>query len=195
MNFPVVFATRNLHKLNEVKDFMPEINLYSLKDYPDISSPVEDGRTFLENAVIKAESIYKQLRVPVIADDSGLEVYELNNRPGIFSKRYAGENATDEERIKKLLDELKDIPFEKRKARFVCVAVLKISNKLYSVTGICEGYISFTPRGNNGFGYDPVFYLPDIGKTMAELSRQEKGCLSHRGNAFKKLYEIIKGIG
>ncbi len=189
----LVVATKNIHKLNEIKELLKSyrINIFSLLDFKNYPEIKETGKSFYENAYLKARSINKYTMLPTLADDSGLEVEALNNKPGIFSARYAGENASDFKRIKKLLKEMKDIPFEKRKARFVCCMVLIDGRRVFNVTGFCEGFIATKPYGKNGFGYDPVFYLPDLGKTMAQLEMEEKNIISHRANAIKKIKEIL----
>ncbi|MDD5066080.1 MAG: RdgB/HAM1 family non-canonical purine NTP pyrophosphatase [bacterium] len=188
----LLFATKNLHKLQEVEKLLDGLRLFSLNDFPDIPDVKENGKTFLENARLKAESIHKKLKVPVLADDSGLEVEALNNGPGILSKRYAGHQATDTDRIRKLLKELKDTPLAGRKARFICSMVLLTEKRTYQVCGYCHGFISFSPVGCNGFGYDPVFFLPDLDRTMAQMSMDEKNRISHRANALKKIKNILE---
>jgi len=153
----------------------------------------ETGNTFEENALIKAKGIFKLCKEPVFADDSGLEVDFLNGAPGVYSARFAGENATDEDRNKKLLEELKDVPFENRKARFVCVVAVVLDEKDYfTVRGVCEGYINFEPVGENGFGYDPLFFMPEFKKTTAQMSPNKKHEISHRGKALRLMVDELR---
>ncbi len=194
MNFRLIVATKNTHKMDEIKNILSfkGVELLSLNDFKNLPDIKETGKTFYENALIKAKTINKYTGIPTIADDSGLEVYYLNNSPGIYSARYAGKNSKDSDRIQKLLKELDGVPQNKRDARFVCSMVLVDKQKVFNVTGFCEGTITDKPKGNNGFGYDPVFYLKDIGKTMAQLSMKQKNSISHRANALKKMKEILK---
>jgi XTP/dITP diphosphohydrolase len=155
----------------------------------------ESGSTFEENALIKAKSVCKATNEIVIADDSGLEVDYLDGAPGVYSARYAGEGATDADRNRKLLDALKGFPADKRAGRFVCViaAVFPDGSNL-KVRGICEGYIAFKPAGTNGFGYDPLFYVPEFGMTIAQMEAGLKNNISHRGNALRKIAEELKRV-
>ncbi len=189
----LVFATKNIHKAYELKSLLKgyDIQLLTLNDFPDFKDIKETGSSFIDNALIKARKMHSYLKMPVLADDSGLEVEYLNNRPGIYSKRYAGKNATDKDRINKLLGELKNVSFNKRKARFVCAMVLKDKKDCFKVTGFCNGFVAEKPVGGNGFGYDPVFFLPDLKKTMAQLSTGQKNTISHRANALKQIKEIL----
>ncbi len=192
-----LLSTSNLGKLNEFKQILSPIGIQvvSTKDINlDMKFPEETGNTFEENAYIKANRAYELSGLPSIGDDSGLQVDALNGAPGIYSARYAGENASDKEKINKLLYELKDIPEEKRTARFVCAISCVISNeKNFFVKGICEGSIAFNPVGNNGFGYDPIFICKN-GKTFSELKSDEKNKISHRGIAIRKLYLELNKI-
>ncbi len=189
----MIFATNNIHKAKELRSLLANhnIELLTLNDFPNIKDIKETGSTFSENAVIKAEKVYNLVKLPTLADDSGLEVVYLNNRPGVYSKRYAGKNADDKDRINKLLKELKNILPHKRKARFVCSMVLIDKKNIFKVTGFCNGYITKKSAGTNGFGYDPVFFLPDLNKTMAQLSPKQKNTISHRANALKRIKEIL----
>lgn len=193
MGMKLVIATRNPHKLKEIKEILnlSEIQIFSLNDFKNFPEIRETGKTFYENAYIKAKAINRYTNLPALADDSGLEVKALNNEPGIYSARYAGKNASDSDRIKKLLNKMKGVPFEKRKARFVCCMIFIDGRKIFNVTGFCEGYITTRPAGCNGFGYDPIFYIPDIGKTLAQLESGQKNIISHRANAVKKIKEIL----
>jgi XTP/dITP diphosphohydrolase len=164
------------------------ITLCSLDDYSNIPEILEDGQTFLDNALKKARIVSEFTGETVLADDSGLEVDVLDGRPGIFSARYAGPNATDEENIQKLLEALRGVPPEKRGAAFRCVLVLyRPDNRFETFDGHWQGKISERPLGHNGFGYDPVFFLPVHGLTAAQLPPEVKNRLSHRAQAFQQL--------
>lgn len=188
----LVFATANPHKLIELKNLIPDkaIQLLSLTDF-HISDIPETGKTFQDNALIKAKTVYLKVNCPVLADDSGLEIACLNNKPGIYSKRYAGEKANDKDRIDKVLKEMQNVPFYQRGARFVCSMVLYDQQYIFNVNGFCHGYITEQPKGTNGFGYDPIFYLNDLQQTMAQLSLNKKNIISHRANALKQVIQII----
>jgi len=187
-------ATQNPHKVEEISDILgDEFRLKSLLDLPDFPEIDENGISYLENAAIKARQLWKQVREPVFADDSGLEVDFLNGRPGILSSRYSAPNPTHSKNIDKLLEELKNVPAEKRTARFRCVVVyIDVQGREKSFEGILEGKIGFQRKGNGGFGFDPVFCLCENGYTLAELPSEEKNNLSHRGNAVKALRDYLK---
>lgn len=190
-----IAATKNKGKIKEIseilKDFPYEVlSMESMGIDIDIE---ETGSTFEENALIKANEISRITGEIVIADDSGLEVDFLNGAPGIYSARFAGENATDEEKNKKLLDMLKDVPFDKRAARFVCViAVVFPDGNSFTVKGTCEGYISHEPKGTNGFGYDPIFYVPEYQMTTAQMVSEMKHMISHRGKALRLMVNELQ---
>ena len=153
----------------------------------------ETGATLEENAKLKAVAYAARSQSLVAADDSGLEVDALGGKPGPLSARYAGEGASDKERIAFLLSRLQGFPWEKRSARFRCViAIASPSGETQLCEGECQGYITFEPRGDQGFGYDPIFYLPELGKTMAELSLEEKNQVSHRGKAARKALQVLE---
>ncbi|PYZ93673.1 non-canonical purine NTP pyrophosphatase [Salipaludibacillus keqinensis] len=190
MNKEIFIATRNKGKIAEFKAFFQQkgLTVKSLLDLPEEIDVVEDGNTFEDNAMKKAETIGKRIGKAVLADDSGLEVDALNGKPGIFSARYAGEAKSDEANNKKLLTELSGVPDKDRTARFVCaLAIYFPTGKVKTVRGTCDGIISQTLEGDHGFGYDPLFYLPQLDKMMAELTKEEKNKLSHRANALVKL--------
>ncbi|MTN19085.1 XTP/dITP diphosphatase, partial [Turicibacter sanguinis] len=171
------------------------IQVKSLLDLGDVTEIEENGETFEENALIKAREIAKKYKKLVIADDSGLEVDALNKRPGVYSARYAGEGRDDAKNIDKVLTELEGIEEKNRSARFVCALALVTENgEEYVVRGECEGQILTHRQGNEGFGYDPIFYLPSIQKTMAEIPKSEKNVLSHRADAFKKLENVLMDL-
>lgn len=193
----IVLATRNMGKLKEIKEILRglDLDILSLNDFPEVPSIIEDGKTFKENALKKARFVSRYFNTPALADDSGIEVDALGKRPGIFSARYAGENATDEENNKKLLKELNGLPLEKRQARYQCViAIVFSSGNEEVVEENCNGFIALKPKGSYGFGYDPLFYVPEYGKTMAELPPDIKNRISHRGKALAKLKEKLKAI-
>lgn len=189
----VILASNNKHKLEEIKKILSPLG-YELISQSEagISIDVEEtGTTFEENAALKARAIYKIAGEPVISDDSGLEVDFLGGAPGVFSHRYAGENATDADRCQKLLKELDGVSEDKRTARFVCViCYIDKYGKECLVRGTCEGHIGYEPLGENGFGYDPVFMYD--GKSFAQLTGEEKNSVSHRSDALKKFSEILK---
>lgn len=182
-------------KIREIGSMLEgfEIHIHSLMDYPDLPEIVEDGNSFLENALKKAGAISVLTGETVLADDSGLEVAALHGAPGIYSARYAGKDADDRQNIRKLLDEMKGIPTENRGAAFRCVLVLYRPDGAYDFfDGRWEGRISETPAGDGGFGYDPVFFLPGEGITVAQLSSEVKNRISHRAQAFSKLKEKLQ---
>ena len=181
---------------SQMEKKLNSMGIYSLKDVNlDGIEIVEDGKTFEHNALIKARTIAKKTKMIAISDDSGLEVDAIGKKPGIYSARFAGENATDEENRQKLLKSLKNIPMSQRGARFVsAIAVVFPDGKEFVVRGTCEGNIGFEEKGKNGFGYDSLFFYPEFNKTFAELSSEEKNEVSHRANAVKKLKEYLETI-
>lgn len=188
----ILIATKNKGKIKEFSDLFAEkgVKVSSLLDFPTIDDVEETGTTFIENAKIKAETISKQFNKIVVADDSGLCVDTIGGRPGVYSARYAGEAKNDDANLQKVLMELEGVPYEKRTARFHCVLAVAIPNEETRIfEGTCEGYITDKPEGENGFGYDPIFYIPTKKQTMAQLSSDEKNKISHRANAMKKLEE------
>jgi XTP/dITP diphosphohydrolase len=193
----ILIATTNKGKVADFKTLLSPfgIKVKSLLDYEDSIDVEETGSTFRENAILKAETISKQFNTNVIADDSGLAIDSLQGRPGVYSARYAGIEKNDQANIAKVLKELEGLPNEKRTARFHCVLALAIPNKdTRTVEGTCEGVIAKSPIGELGFGYDPIFFLPELEKTMAQLSKEEKNQISHRANAFKKLVGLLESI-
>ncbi|WP_144547853.1 XTP/dITP diphosphatase [Bacillus sp. X1(2014)] len=193
----VIIATKNPGKAKEFEHIFSSrgITVRTLLDYPEISDVEETGTTFEENATLKAEAVSKALGKMVIGDDSGLIVDALEGRPGIYSARYAGEPKNDQNNTDKVLSELEGIPEEKRTARFYCALAVAVPGKeTKTVSGTCEGRILEERRGTNGFGYDPVFYVPEKGLAMAELSSEEKNKISHRANALKKLDVVMDSI-
>jgi XTP/dITP diphosphohydrolase len=188
-------ASNNQGKILEIKDALKGIfdPILSLKEADIAISPEETGSAYLENALIKASAAANFWNGWIIADDSGLEVDALEGRPGIFSSRFAGENATDEENNQKLLVDLQEIPPEKRTALFRCVVVLAHGKggRRLTAEGSCKGLITQSREGTGGFGYDPIFFLPEMKRTMAELSFEEKMQVSHRAIALAALRKLI----
>jgi XTP/dITP diphosphohydrolase len=197
----IVFATRNKKKIEEIRKIMSEvisgadINIFTPDDFQQCLEVEEDGDTFEANAVKKAVYISKCTGMTAIADDSGLEVYALNGAPGVFSARYAGESADDGANSEKLLHEMRDLPDEKRKARFACCIAVASGDNVKTFFGYAEGKIGKVPRGKKGFGYDPLFYPEGHNRTFAEMSDDEKNALSHRGKALKELQKYLKEKG
>lgn len=190
----LIVATTNRGKFLEIERALKglPVVLRFLGDLPDAPRVEEDRPTFEENALKKAREIAGWSGRPALADDSGLVVPALGGRPGIQSARFAGPNATDEDNRRRLLEKMKGIPKERRSATFVCVlCVANPEGRELIVEGRCDGVIAERPSGSLGFGYDPLFYLPDLGKTMAELPLEEKNQRSHRGRALGKLREIL----
>ena len=192
----LVLASANQHKLQEIqsilKDFEFELVTMKAAGYGDDDID-ESGTTFEENSMIKAMAVRNRLKVAALADDSGLEVDYLKGAPGVYSARYAGEPKSDARNNEKLLNALKEARDEERTARFVTVLTLVFENGDTLVArGTVEGLIGFEAKGENGFGYDPLFIVPELGKTFAELTESEKNALSHRGNALKVMREEIK---
>ncbi len=193
----ILVATKNANKTKELKELLSSSNfvLKDLNEIPNINGVEETGKTFAENAVLKAESYALQTKMWALADDSGLEVEALNGAPGVFSARYAGEFATDEERINKLLQELKGV-FDRRQARFVCaMAVSDEKGEIkFIAEGICNGKIAVKPSGKNGFGYDPVFIPDGFEQTFGEISGEIKRKMSHRAQAIEKIIRFLGGF-
>ena len=193
----MVVATRNKGKIREIRKALKGLGLriYALSDFPDVPEIEEDGKSFAENALKKARFYSKYFGKLTIADDSGLEVEWLKGLPGIYSARYAGKGASARENNQKLLNEMEGILLSKRGARFKCVMVMVSPDGREAIAeGSCKGRIGFKEKGRRGFGYDPFFILPKYGKTMAELSLEEKNKISHRGKALRKLKKIIKTL-
>lgn len=191
---PVLFASRNRGKIGEARAILDScgVTLLSMDDYPHVPDVDEDGATFYENALKKASEICRHTGVATIADDSGLEVAALGGRPGVHSARFAGPMATDLDNIRLLLRELEGVLPEKRRAAFRCVLVYYQPDGFHrAFEGSLEGTIALEPVGDGGFGYDPVFLLPGSGLTVAQLDRESKNRISHRGRAFEKLKHYL----
>ena len=190
----LVLATRNPHKGAELAALLGdlEIKIRTLAEFPDAPTVVEDGDTCRANAVKKATALARHTGLPAVADDTGLEVDALGGRPGVHAARYAGEGATYENNWRKLIRELEGVPKERRRARFITVAAVAMpSAKVAIAEGSLEGRITEAPAGTQGFGYDPVFFVPEVGKTLAQLTLAEKNRISHRARAFAKVREIL----
>lgn len=191
----LVVASGNTHKVQEVKKILAPMGFHvrSMKEIKKELDIQEDGGSFEENALIKARALSAISREIVLADDSGLEVEALDGAPGIYSARYAGVHGDDQANNDRLLRELEDVPWEKRGARFYCaIAVVFPHGEEIVVNGECKGFIGYDPKGTNGFGYDPLFYIPELGKTFAQLEPEEKNRISHRSRALKKLGMILQ---
>ena len=189
----IVIATQNKDKLVEMKKGLSGLNidLYDLSHFPEIGEIIEDGDTLIENALIKARTVYKITKLPSIADDTGLEVDALNGEPGIYSARFAGKNCSYSDNVNKLLRIMEKIPKNDRSARF-CTSIAYIDDNLELTTeGFVKGIITNVTKGIDGFGYDPVFYMPSIKKTYAEMSMDEKNQISHRGIAIRNMQKLL----
>jgi len=191
--YTVIASTTNQHKFHEIKHILklPGIRLLSLRDMDNSFDVEETGSTFKENAAIKARAYFSAFDQPVFADDSGLEVLALNNEPGVLSARYSGPDTNYERNNLLLMKKIKAIPPEERQAQFVCCVCYKDQQEELFFTGITRGIILEQLQGTGGFGYDPLFYLPELSKTFAELSTEEKNELSHRGKSIQKLREFL----
>ena len=190
----IVLATRNRHKGEELAALLgdPGIRIRTLADFPTAPEVEEDGATCEANAIKKAREIARATGLTAVADDTGLEVDALGGRPGVFAARYAGEHATYEDNCRKLLQELAGVPGPKRTARFLTVAAIALpGGDVHVAQGILEGLITEEPAGDRGFGYDPIFKVPELGKTLAELTAGEKNRISHRAKAFAKVRELL----
>ena len=193
----LVLATENRHKVEELQKLLQgtQWELLSLRDFPGLVLPPEDGDTFQANAAIKSQFVYKQTGCIALADDSGLMVDYLEGAPGVYSARFAGENKDAAACNEKLLQLMAGVPMQKRTARFVSVIALTVSvEKTVFVQGSCEGIIAEGLSGTDGFGYDPLFFLPDLGKTMAEITMEEKNKISHRGKAFQNILPYLQKL-
>jgi XTP/dITP diphosphohydrolase len=191
---PIILATRNPGKVAEIRSILSVVPLEirSLMDLPEVPEVIEDGSTLTENALKKAEEVYRRLRVPTVSDDSGLEVYALGMKPGVLSARYAGEGVTYAENNRKLLRELSGHPPKARRARFRCIAAFVAGETVRTFEGVCPGTITEEARGEGGFGYDPLFVPDGYEQTFAELSAETKNRISHRAQAFILLGEFLR---
>jgi len=192
----IVLATHNHDKEIELQHSLRGlgVEICSLSEYPDIGDIEETGTTLLENSLLKARTVYDRTGLPAIADDTGLEVDALDGAPGVYSARFAGADATYEDNLNKLLFSMEEVSEERRSARFRTVISFVDGNQELWTEGHIDGKIIDFPRGNSGFGYDPVFYIPQLEKTFAELSTEEKNKISHRGLALQKLRKILVNV-
>lgn len=191
----IVLATRNRKKVEEMQRMFSDVDVtfVTIDRYPDCPEVIEDGRTFRANAKKKAILIARHAGCPALADDSGLAVDALGGAPGVFSARFSGENATDAGNLRKLLYEMRGVPESKRTARFVCCICFALPDGTFrTFTASARGSIGKRARGANGFGYDPVFFPENSGRTFAEMAASEKDSLSHRGKAMKKFHDFLK---
>ena len=193
MNFEILLATNNKHKLQEVREILSPhgIIVYGISDLNlDYHEPIEDGLTYKDNALIKANALKELTDLPIIADDSGLEIEAMDNKPGLYSARYAKENGGHSEAFKIIF---KNLEGKSRKARFVCdIILVNIEDKPLLFEGICPGNIATEPKGKEGFGYDPIFIPDGFNNSFAELKEKEKNDISHRGRALKKLLTYLR---
>ena len=190
----ILIATNNVGKVKEIKDILDgrQIKILTMKDFPHLPKIEEDGKNYQEHAFKKARIISEYTGKICLADDSGLEIEYLKGKPGIYSSRWGN---SDEERINKVLKLLENLPVNKRNAKFVCAVVLVFPDgKTYMVKEECNGIIGFQPEGEHGFGYDPIFLVPEYNKTFAELGDKIKNQISHRGKAMRKMIDILKEI-
>ena len=190
----IVVASTNAHKIKEIATILKPYGweVKSLLDFPNLPDVRETGATFEENAILKATTIAKVLNQPVLADDSGIEVDALNGMPGVLSARWAGSQKDDRANLNLLLSQLADVPTERRTARYVCVAAYATpTGETKTARGEWQGQLAFAPKGSSGFGYDPIFVIPKLGKHVAELTESEKDAMSHRLIAFTKLAKSL----
>lgn len=194
MNKQIILATNNKDKIFEISKILEgvDIKILSAGDFDDFPDVEETGKTLLENATLKAESVYKRYGIPCVADDTGLEVNYLGGAPGVISARFAGEGCSYDDNNSKLLKMLEGVPSERRGANFkTVIAFADFEGKIHAVEGILEGIIAEDRKGKFGFGYDPVFIVPERGVRLAELAPEEKNKISHRGRALEKIKPII----
>lgn len=190
----IIFATGNKNKMIEIREILKDLNLdiLSMKEAGISIDVEENGTTFEENALIKARAVAEKCDAIVLADDSGLEIDYLDKAPGVYSARFMGEDTSYEIKNKALIDKLEGVPKKERTARFVCaIAAVVPGREPVAVRGTIEGYIGWEPAGENGFGYDPIFYVPDLDCSTAQLSMEEKNARSHRGNALRAIKEVL----
>jgi len=195
MHRELVLATRNRHKGAELALLLADlpIRIRTMDEFPEVPDVVEDGDTCEANAIKKARAVSQATGLLTVADDTGLEVDALGGRPGVFAARYSGLQATYEDNWRKLLDEMTGVPRDRRTARFVTVAAVALPSQAVEVTtGRLDGLIAEEPAGARGFGCDPVFYVPELGKTLAELSSEEKNRISHRAKAFAQVRDLLQ---
>lgn len=195
MERTIIFATGNEGKMHEIRQILGDmdVKILSMKEAGISADIIEDGSTFEENAIIKAKAVAAMTSHIVLADDSGLEIDYLNKEPGIYSARYMGENISYDIKNANLIGRLEGVEDEKRTARFVCaIAAALPDGEVITAQGIVEGRIAYEPVGENGFGFDPIFYLPEYGCTTAQLSEEEKNSISHRGRALRAMKQKLE---
>lgn len=193
----LIFATGNAGKMKEIREILgrPGLTILSQKEAGITSDAEENGTTFEANALIKARAVAAQTDALVLADDSGLEIDYLNGEPGVYSARYMGEDTSYEIKNQKILDLLAGVPEEKRTARFVCViAAVLPDGREFTTKGTIEGIIGYESRGEGGFGYDPIFFVPEFGRSTAELTMEQKNEISHRGKALRAMKKVLKEV-
>ncbi|MFB4281092.1 RdgB/HAM1 family non-canonical purine NTP pyrophosphatase [Nonomuraea sp. MTCD27] len=191
----IVLATRNAGKIAELRRILSGFEIVGLEEFPSIGEVAETGVTFEENALLKAHAVAQQSGLPAVADDSGLCVDVLNGMPGVFSARWAGRHGDDRANLELLLAQISDVPAGKLTAHFACAAVLALpSGEHRVVEGTLPGRLVTTPRGSNGFGYDPIFVPDGEERTTAEMAPEEKDAISHRGRAFRALAPIVRDL-
>jgi XTP/dITP diphosphohydrolase len=190
----IVLATRNKHKIEEIKTILNDLPLQvlTLNDFSDVPPLKEEGTTFQENSLQKAQIVYTHTKIPTLADDSGLEVFYLNGRPGVLSARYSGEGATDEANNLKLLGQMLGVAPRRRRSQFRAVLTLLNGTTVDVTEGLCPGMLAESPRGTNGFGYDPIFLPDGFSRTYAELTAAEKNMISHRAKALSTMKEVLR---
>ena len=196
LNLKLIIATHNIDKEKELRSVLDDcpVEVISLEQFPEIGDIEETGSTLYENAKLKADTVNRITNLPCLGDDTGLEVDALGGAPGVYSARYAGDKVSYEDNLMKLLSELRSTPSEKRTARFRTIIFYTDGERELYTQGEIQGIITKSPRGSNGFGYDPVFYIPELKKTMAELTSIEKNKLSHRGQAMRKFRKLLLDI-
>jgi len=187
----IIAATKNKNKLREFGEILKDFEIVSQEEAGVDIDVEETGSTFEENSMLKAKAIFDATGITAIADDSGLCVDALGGAPGVYSARYGGEGYDDEGRVQLLLKNMKDVPDSERSARFVCAITLVGNEGIITARGECEGKINYAPIGENGFGYDPVFYMEEYDKTTAQMSPDEKNAVSHRGKALRIFAEKL----
>jgi XTP/dITP diphosphohydrolase len=190
----ILLATRNKHKIEEIKTILGDLPLQvlTLDNFPNVPPLKEEGTTFRENSLQKAQTVYEHTKIATLSDDSGLEVFYLNGRPGVVSARYAGITATDEENNKKLLNQMMGVAPRRRHAQFRAVLTLLDGRTVETTEGICSGMLAESPRGTNGFGYDPIFLPDGFSRTYAELTAAEKNTISHRAKALATMKDVLR---
>lgn len=192
----IVLATNNPHKIRELRILLADLDaeIMTLSDFPSVPELREDGSTFRENALQKARTVHAATALAALADDSGLEVFYLNGRPGVLSARYAGAHTTDEGNNEKLLGEMRGVPPRRRRAQFRALTAFVDGREEIVTEGICPGQLGESPRGTNGFGYDPIFIPQGFSRTYAELTAEEKNRISHRSRAIGLLKEALRTL-